>query len=340
MNLTWSRLPLRLAVSFRTATANRTDKETIWVRVTHSGVEGWGEAAPVDTYNQSLDSAEATLSAIRSLLSQFEPFDLECIIERLLEGFPDQLATVSAIDAALHDWVGKLTGVPTIRLLGLNPSRVPPTSYTLGIDDPEQIEAKLEAAAPFPILKIKLGSSRDAQTLELVHRLAPGKIIRVDANTAWTLRDALAKLPQLAELGVEFVEQPLAAKDLSGLKRLKETGIVPIVADESCVRPADVLRVAGHVDGINVKLSKCGGIREAIKMIHLARAVGLKVMVGCMIESSLGIAAAAQLAPLADWLDLDGHLLLANDPFTGLGGENGRLTIGQGPGLGVSSIAS
>lgn len=326
---------MKLAVSFRTATAKRTDKETLWVKVTHFGVEGWGEAAPVDTYNQSLDSAEAVLPTIRSLLLQFEPFDRENIIDLLLKTTPDQLATVAAVDAALHDWVGKLTGQPTVRLLGLNTSRLPQTSYTLGIDDPEQIEAKLEAAADYPILKIKLGSPRDARTLELVRRLAPAKTIRVDANTGWTLNEALSKLPQLAEFGVELVEQPLAASDLSGLKRLKELGTVPIVADESCVRPADVLRVAGHVDGINVKLSKCGGIREATKMIYVARAVGLKVMLGCMIESSLGIAAAAQLAPLADWLDLDGHLLLANDPFVGLGGKDGRLTVGQGPGLGV-----
>jgi L-alanine-DL-glutamate epimerase-like enolase superfamily enzyme len=173
------------------------------------------------------------------------------------------------------------------------------------------------------------------EAIEQIRRLAPSKVIRVDANGAWSLRQALKLLPRLAEFGVEFVEQPLPANDLAGMRTLKTAGILPIVADESCVRSEDIAAVADCIDGINIKLSKCGGIRQATRMIQEARERGLKVMIGCMIETSLGIAAAAQLAPLADWLDLDGHLLIENDPFEGIDGAAGRLRIGRAPGLGV-----
>lgn len=334
MQLTWSRQLLKLAGSFRTAKAERTDKETLWVRITHEAIDGWGEAAPMDTYGQTLESAEAALAQMQPLLES-DPLDLERTIPRLLARFPDQLATVAAVDAALHDWMGKRAGLPTVRLLGLNPADAPLTSFSLGIGGREEITDKVRRAVEYPILKIKLGTSSDEETLATVRELAPDKTIRVDANMAWSLDQALAMLPVLRQYGVEFLEQPLPARDIAGLGELKKAGIVPIVADESCVRQKDVLKVAGCVDGINIKLSKCGGIREALKMIHIARACGLKIMLGCMIESSLGISAAAQLAPLADWLDLDGHLLISNDPFKGLGGREGRLTVGCRPGLGV-----
>ncbi|MBI5763918.1 MAG: dipeptide epimerase [Planctomycetes bacterium] len=338
MNLTFRRMPLRLADSFRTAKADRTDKETLWVRVEHEGIEGWGEAAPVDTYRQTLESAEATLRKIGPLLGD-DPTDIEGISNRLTASFHDQLAAVCAVDAALHDWLGKRAGLPTVRVLGLSPRIVPLTSFSLGIGEPEQIADKMRRAAEYPIIKVKLGSARDEETLAIIRDIAPEKTVRVDANAAWTVDETLEKLPMLAKYRVEFVEQPIRAGDRYGLRRLHESGILPIVADESCVVPADVLPLAGCVAGVNIKLSKCGGIRPALKMIHLARAAGLKVMLGCMIESSLGIAAAAQLAPLADWLDLDGHLLISNDPFNGLGGREGLLTIGGGPGLGVMPVA-
>ena len=338
MQLTWTRTLLRLADSFRTAKANRTDKETLWVRIAHDGIEGWGEAAPVDTYHQSLESAEHTLGKIGPLLGD-DPTDIEGISARLTTTFADQLATVCAVDAALHDWLGKRCGLPTVRVLGLSPRNIPLTSFSLGIGEPEEIVGKMQRAAAYPIIKLKVGSPRDEEILAVIRDLAPEKIIRVDANTAWSVDEAMRMLPILAKYKVEFVEQPVAAKDRDGLRRLHEAGIRPIVADESCIRPEDVLPLAGCVTGINIKLSKCGGIRPALKMIHLARAVGLKVMLGCMIESSLGIAAAAQLAPLADWLDLDGHLLIANDPFMGIDGAGGRLRIGGGGGRGVVPVA-
>ena len=342
MLLTWSRLFLKLAGSFNTAKARRTDKETLWVQLSHDGIVGWGEAVPMDTYDQTLGSAEAALTEIAPLLRR-TPFDnplqVEKTVSELLRRFDDQRATVAAVDAALHDWIGKRFGIPTVSWLGLDPAAVPITSFTIGIDDLEAIEAKLRDAATYPVLKVKVGSPHDEQTLSLIRKLAPQKVLRVDANRAWSVAEALEQLPRFAAWRVEFVEQPIPPGDHEGLRRLKQAGVLPIIADESCVRPEDVVALAGCVDGINIKLSKCGGIREAVRMIHLARGLDMKVMLGCMIESSLGIAAAAQLAPLADWLDLDGHLLLASDPFTGLGGKDGRLTLGQAPGLGVRPVS-
>ncbi len=334
MRLEWSRIGLKLATPFRTARAVRTDKETVWVRIAHDGIEGWGESAPVETYHQTLESSEKALQAAQGHL-QGHPLELERISEELLERFATQRASVAAIDAALHDWAGKRFGVSTCAWLGLSADRVPLTSYSIGLDDPDEMVRKVRAAAEFPILKLKLGTPRDEEIVTRVRAAAPKKRLRVDANCAWSVEEAMSNLPWLAACEVELVEQPLATDNLDGLRLLKEAGLCPIVADESCVTAADVPRVAQCVDGINIKLSKCGGLRAGLKMIHLARGLGLKVMLGCMVESSLGIAAAAQLAPLADWLDLDGHLLLADEPFEGIGGAGGRLQIGKGPGLGV-----
>jgi L-alanine-DL-glutamate epimerase-like enolase superfamily enzyme len=335
MQLSWSHISLKLAGRFQTAKATRVDKQTLWVKVTQDNIVGWGEAAPVDTYRQSLESAEKALSEMAPLLSERHPLDIEDSVRLLLDRFGDQLATVAAVDAAMHDWAGQRFGIPTYQWLGLSIARPLVTSYTIGINDPQAVADRVRKAEGFPILKLKLGGPHDEEIVSLVRELAPAKKIRVDANTAWTVDEALRMLPRLGRLGVEFVEQPLPATDRAGLWRLKDAGVCPIIADESCVRPTDVISLAGCVDGVNIKLSKCGGIREAMTMIHLARAVGLKIMLGCMIESSLGIAAALQLAPLADWLDLDGHLLLAHDPFTGIGGANGLLALNPCPGLGV-----
>lgn len=336
MKLEWRKLHLKAANPFRTARAVRTERTTLWVKVRHDGVEGWGEAVPMDTYGQTVESAERVLSSLGDL-SGASPFEIEKITADLCNAYDGQRATVCAIDAALHDWVGKKLGVPVHRLLGLSSGPLPKTSYSLGIEEDESLLIeRVRAARDFPILKVKLGSDRDLDMLTVIRRHASDAVLRVDANMGWTPDQALDLLPRLAALGVELVEQPLPATDLKGLRRLKEAAILPIVADESCVRPRDVPRVAGCVDGINIKLSKCGGIRPALAMIRLARALGLRVMLGCMIESSLGISAALQLASLADWLDLDGHLLLAEDLFEGIGGARGALVLNDQPGLGMA----
>lgn len=291
----------------------------------------------MDTYGQTLESAEDTLGEIERLLA-VESVPTEALGHMLVERFDDQLATVAAVDAALYDWRAKCDGVSVRSLLGLDRRDVPLTSFTIGIDEPDLIEAKTRAAAAYPILKVKVGTSRDEETLAIIRSAAPHKTLRVDANMAWTVDEALERIARLTAFGIECVEQPIRAHDHDGLKVLKEARLCPIVADESCVRPDDVDRLVGCVDGINIKLSKCGGITQAMEMARRARAGGLKIMLGCMIQSSLGISAAAQLAPLADWLDLDGHLLLKNDPFTGLGGAAGRLCLSGRPGLGVEPV--
>jgi L-alanine-DL-glutamate epimerase-like enolase superfamily enzyme len=335
MKITWSRMTLKMARPFRTSKAVRTDKETIWVIVHDDGQQGSGEVVPMDTYRQTLDSAELTLSKIAARHFR-DAEELGSAIEELTDEFRDQLATVAGLDAAFLDWQGKKKRMPTWRALGVTDPSVPLTSFTLGIEsDLSALAEHVRSAASFPILKIKLGTEQDERILDTIRREAPTAIIRVDANMAWSVDEALRKLPMLAKYDVEFVEQPLAADDLDGLRKLKRAGILPIVADESCVRPDDVDRLAGHVDGINIKLSKCGGIRQGLEMIRRARDAGLRIMLGCMVESSLGIAAALQLAPLVDWLDLDGHLLLTADPFSGIGGDQGVLRLSTEPGLGV-----
>lgn len=327
-------MTLRLARPFVTATAHRTEKQTIVVRFEHDGLEGFGEAVPTDLYGQTLESAERALDSARRLLGD-DPTAIEAIVDGLVDALDDQRAAVAAIDAALHDWNGKRLRRSVVDWLGLDARKCPVTSYTLGIDEPLQLLARMSEAASFPIWKIKVGHPDELATLALVRRHSPERLIRVDANTAWPKSDACTRLEQIASFNVELVEQPSARDDLETLGRLKSMHLCPIIADESCVVPADVDRVAPYVDGINIKLAKCGGIVEARRMIHRARERGLRIMIGCMIESSLGIAAAAQLAPLADWIDLDGHLLLRDDPFTGIGGAAGRLTLAAGPGLGV-----
>jgi L-alanine-DL-glutamate epimerase-like enolase superfamily enzyme len=238
---------------------------------------------------------------------------------------------------ALHDLLGKRLGVPVWRLWGLDPVDAPRSSFTIGIDEPEVMREKVREAAEYDILKVKVGTARDREVLQMIRDEAPEKTLRVDANTAWTAKEAIRHIPLLEEFGVEFVEQPLPPEDLEGLRTVRRRSRLPIIADESCEVASDVARLAGAVDGVNIKLAKCGSLREAIRIVHAARAHGMSVMIGCMVESTLGIAAAMQLAPLVDYADLDGAALLANDPFYGPGLENdGSLRFNDDPGFGVT----
>ena len=242
---------------------------------------------------------------------------------------------ISAIDIALWDIRGKVANMPLYKLLGLTKYQTPITSFTIGIDDPETIREKVRLANLYPVLKVKVGVDRDLQILEAV-RDVTDKALRVDANGAWTAREAVERIIAMRRFGIELCEQPVAPGDIDGLRFVRERVEVPIFADESARTPDDIPRLAGAVDGINIKIMKCGGIREAIKMIHLARAFHMKVMLGCNIESSLSITAAAHVSPLVDFADLDGHLLLADDPFAGVKVEKGKLILPDGPGLGVT----
>jgi L-Ala-D/L-Glu epimerase len=337
VKLTWHRRQLKLRHPFNIARmpiSASTDKTVLLVQIEHDGKIGWGEAAPISYYQQSLDSAEAAISQAGDLLGN-DPFALDVILDALWRRFPGQSAAIGAIDGALHDLIGKILGIPIWKMFGLDRSRAPLTSMTIGIDDPEVMAQKVREAKGFPILKIKVGMPNDEAILSVIRREAPDKTLRVDANCGWPSAHVLDRCRLVKRFNVEFIEQPTPAGDHDALPRVRAAGLGPLYADESCVHLEDVFKCVGFFDGINIKLSKCGGIRGAVRMIHAARAAGLKIMLGCMTETSVGIAAAAQLGPMVDCLDLDGHLLLANDPFVGLGGEGGRLTLNDEPGLGV-----
>ncbi len=324
---------LRLAETFVISRESQDVADVVHVAITHDGVTGYGEAAPIERYDETAGSALAFVEAHGDSLGD-DPFALEEIGVRLAAA-PREQAAKSAIDAALHDLQGKLLGVSTWRLLGL-PRTGPPTSWTVWLGDPDDMARRAEAAAPrFRRLKLKLGA-RDGLDVERVRavRGVTDLPLQVDVNEAWSLDAALDALPQLAELGVEYVEQPLPAGSEGG-RTLKERSPIPIYVDEDCHTLDDVAACGAIAHGINIKLAKSGGIREGIRMAHAARALGLGVMLGCMIESGLGIAAGCCVAPLCDHVDLDGNLLLAVDPCPGVAFTGGVQIPSDGPGLGV-----
>jgi L-alanine-DL-glutamate epimerase-like enolase superfamily enzyme len=327
-------LELRTKHPFIIARGGQSDYQTVWVRLRDGdGNEGWGEAAPTKFYGET---PESVLSALNLYACEMpdNPFDLEETERRWATRLRRNPAARSALSAALHDLVGKRLGVPVYRLWGLDPAKAPMSTFTIGLDTPEKLRAKVLEAAQYPILKIKLGTDRDLEILRTI-RDTTDKEIRVDANCGWTVKRAIAMLPVLAEFGVTVLEQPLPPNELDGLAEITRRASIPVIADESCETAVDIPRLVGKVDGINIKLAKCGSLREAVRMIAIARAHGMMVMVGCMIESSLGITAAAHFTPLVDIVDLDGAALLANDPFLGASIDGGRVTLPEGPGLGV-----
>jgi L-alanine-DL-glutamate epimerase-like enolase superfamily enzyme len=325
---------LALAEEFAIARGSSTTQSLVQLELEHDGVVGRGEAAPVYYRGESVASASAFLTTAAPPLLGDDPFALEAIEERL-EDVDGEAGGKAALDAALHDWIGRRLGVPLWRLLGLSPE-APPTSYTIGIDSLEGTRDRARRAGGFRALKIKVGGAEDLARVEAVREESDAPL-RVDANEGWTLESARALMPELIRLGVELVEQPFPADDLDSFRALRELNPrLPVIVDEGCHDLRDVAPAAGYADGINVKLAKSGGVREAVRMIHAARALGLRVMLGCMVESQLGVAPAAAIASLADWVDLDGHLLLADQPFTGLRFEDGRVLPGMHAGLGVA----
>ena len=327
-------LELRTKHPFVIARGGQSDHRTVWVRLTDGdGLEGWGEAAPSKFYGETPDSVIAALKVYSALLPD-DPFKLE-EAERAWEAkLRGNAAARAALSSALHDLVGKRLGVPVYRLWGLDPCMAPRSTFTIGLDAPERIKAKVQEAEEFPILKVKLGTDRDLEILRAI-RDATDKELRVDANCGWTVKRALRMLPILDEFGVTVLEQPLPPQDHDGLAAITAQADIPVIADESCLTTVDIPPLVGKVDGINIKLAKCGGLREALRMIAVARAHGLMVMVGCMIESSLGITAAAHVTPLVDIVDLDGAALLSDDPFVGARIDGGQVTLPSEPGLGV-----
>ena len=294
---------------------------------------GIGETAPAVFYGETVQTVENAVTELSSVLDG-NLDEIQDVMEAVDTTLGGNYAAKSAIDMALHDRLGKRLGVPLYKLWGLNPQKTPYTSFTIGLDEPEIMAEKALQADSYPILKVKLGTPRDIEILQTLRKVTD-KPIYVDANTAWTPREAVEKIKQLGQFGVELIEQPTKPEDIDGLKFVRQHSELPIIADESVKRARDIPALVDAVDGINIKLVKCGGILEAIRMIHVARTHGLLIMIGCMIESSLGITAAAHLTPLVDYADLDGNLLISNDPYTGVTLDNGKLILPDQPGIGV-----
>ncbi|TLY32145.1 MAG: dipeptide epimerase [Ignavibacteria bacterium] len=334
MNLTYRQIDLRLAHTFTIARSSRDIEPSIIVELTHDGITGLGEAAPSERYGESAQTVQRFLSRLD--LGRFEdPFRIEEITSYVDLAEPGNTSAKAAVDIALHDWVGKKLRVPLWKHWGLNRERTLPTSFTIGIASPEVIEKKVREAEPYSILKVKVGVPGDRQTIAAIRGITDKKI-RVDANEGWKSKEeARDAILWLEEQGVEFVEQPLPATDLDGTKWLREQVHIPIIADENIGRLADLPRLRDAFDGINIKLMKSTGLREAMGMIRAAKGMNMKIMLGCMIETSIGISAAAQLSPLADYADLDGNILITNDPFEGVKVVGGKLVLNEHPGLGV-----
>jgi L-alanine-DL-glutamate epimerase-like enolase superfamily enzyme len=323
---------LELAQTFVISRESQDWADVVQVTLRHDGVDGRGEAAPIERYGETAASALEFVELHGAVVGD-DPFALEEIGLRLAE-LPGEHAAKAALDAALHDLQGKLLGVSVNRLLGL-PREGPPTSWTVWLGDPDDMARRAkDAATRFRRLKLKLGGG-DGLDLERVRsvRGVTDLPLQVDVNEWWSLEEALAACEELATLGVAYVEQPLRAGDPDGVE-LRRRSRVPIYVDEDCHMLADVARCAEIAHGITIKLAKSGGIREAIRMAHAARALGLGVMLGCMIESGLGIAAGCAVAPLCDHVDLDGNLLLAHDPAPGPVFEDGVQRASEGAGLG------
>ncbi|MCX6135237.1 MAG: dipeptide epimerase [Ignavibacteriales bacterium] len=334
MKLTCSRYDLKLRHTFTIARGARDVSPVVIVELEHDGITGFGESAPIARYGESIDSVTSFVSRID--WTRFnDPFQIESILTSVNGIAEGNTAAKASIDIALHDWVGRKLGLPLHKYWGLDKSRTPLTSYTIGIDSPAVIEQKVREAEAYPILKVKLGGDNDEEIIRAVRNVTK-KALRVDANEGWKVREqAVEKIKWLEQEGVEFVEQPMPAADLAGTAWTRERVNLPLIADENSLRLHDVPRLQGAFDGINIKLMKCTGLREALRMIHTARACGMKVMIGCMIESSVAISAAAQLSPLIDYADLDGNVLITNDPFDGVRSLDGVITLLDRPGIGI-----
>ena len=332
MQIQYEPIRLDLRVPFRIAHGTSHSRENVLLRLSDGEHEGYGEAAPV---RQHHETQADVLDYLAGLSLPDDPF----LIEDILTGLPPGPHSArAAVDIALHDLIGKKLGLPLYRIFGLNPDRAPQTSFTIGIGTPDEVQEWARAAAQhFSILKIKLGRDTEASIAQVraIRAVSDARLV-ADANCAWSLEQALEIIPRLADLGLEWIEQPLPEEDLNGMRRLRQASPLPIFADEPVRTARDIPRLAGYADGVSIKLMKAGGLRQAYQAIAVARAHGLQVLLSCMVETSLGITAAAHLAPLADWADLDGNQTLTNDPFLGVRVQEGRLLLPDGPGLGVT----
>ncbi|MCM1320364.1 MAG: dipeptide epimerase [Muribaculaceae bacterium] len=325
---------LKLKHAFNLAAMSRTVTPGVQVEISLDSLTGYGEASMPPYLGEGVESVTTFLSKIDpERLS--DPFAFEQIHAYMDSIAPGNRAAKAAVDIALHDLTGKIMGQPWYRIWGLDPALAPMTSYTVSVDSPEELEAKLAEAEPYKVIKVKMGVPGDRELIELI-RTKTDRPICVDVNQGWkTRQEALDNVRWLEDKNCLFVEQPMSKTDPESHAWLREQTVLPIVADEAVQTIDDVPILAESYDGINIKLMKCAGMHEAYKMAVLARALGMKVMIGCMTETSCAVSAAAQLAPMADWVDLDGNLLIANDLFDGMKIVDGKVTLPSAPGIGV-----
>jgi len=337
MELSYRPFDLLLRHTFTVAGNSRNTTPVVLTELNYEGITGYGEASMPPYLGESQESVLRFLKKVD--LSPFrDPFMLDDILA-YVDGIDEgNRAAKACIDIALHDLIGKLVNQPLYRLWGINPQNTPMTSFTIGMDSPEVVKAKTEEASRFKVLKVKLGGGKDREMIETVRSVTDVPLY-VDVNQGWTDRqEALDMCHYLKEQGVEFVEQPLPKEALDDLAWLTQHSPLPIMADEAFQRLGDVAGFKGLYSGINIKLMKSTGLREAHKTITVARALGMKVMMGCMVESSCAVSAAAQLSPLVDWADLDGNLLISNDLFEGVKVVDGKVTLNEWPGIGIRKL--
>jgi L-alanine-DL-glutamate epimerase-like enolase superfamily enzyme len=312
-------------------------RDTLHVAYSRDGITGHGEGAPIVRYKEDAASAQKAVESVRDLLLRSDPMQFSKTLDEVFKRVPGEWAGKASIDIALMDWVTQKLGTPLYEYFGLDPKDAPITTFSIGIDTPEITKQKTLEAAEYPVLKIKVGLATDEATIEAV-RSVTKKPLRVDANEGWTDKEeAVRKINWLETQGVEFVEQPMPAAMIEETRWVRSKVHLPIIADEACERPADIAKVKDAYDGINVKLDKCGGVLQAHRMIQMAKAFGMRTMIGCMVSSSVTVTAAAHLSPLVDYADLDGNLLIANDPYRGVRVVKGKLTLPEKPGLGLTS---
>ncbi len=333
MKLDYWRYDLRLKHTFTISRSSRDVVPVVLLKFEKDGIIAYGEASPNARYNETPDSVEHFFKRI-DVEELSDPFKLEHINEYLDSLSPHDASAKAAIDIAMHDWIGKRLGVPLYKFFGGEKRKAPLSTFTIGIDTPEGIVEKVKEAANYPVLKIKVGLPNDEDIINAV-RSVTDKPLRVDANEGWKSKEeALDRINWLATRNVEFIEQPMPAAQIDDTRWLRERIRMPIIADEA-LASHDISTLSTAYDGINIKLQKNGGLLKSRKIVYAARAHGMKIMLGCMIESSVGISAAAHLSPLVDWNDLDGNVLISNDPFKGALNEDGKIILNDEPGLGV-----
>jgi L-alanine-DL-glutamate epimerase-like enolase superfamily enzyme len=313
-------------------------RNTLHVAYTRDGITGHGEGAPIVRYHEDAEGARKAVESVRALLLSANPMQFAKVMAEVFRRVPGEWAGKAAIDIAVMDWVGQKLGIPLYTYFGLDPKDAPLTTFSIGIDTPEITKQKTREAADFPILKVKVGLATDEPTIEAV-RSVTSKPLRVDANEGWKDKEeAVRKINWLEKMGVEFIEQPMPAEMIEETRWVRGRVHIPIIADEACQRASDIPKLKDAYDGVNVKLDKSGGMLEAERMIQVAKALGMKTMLGCMVSSSVTVTAAAHLSPLVDYADLDGNLLISNDPFHGVLVEMGKRVLPDGAGLGLRGV--